>query len=122
MKQIDAINAIGEELRKGEQAQTFYGKFSQTWRSMLDSILGLVQRVDFKAKAHLPEDAKIPRKIYVVISIDELLVLAGAHNWGLCTRNDFIYVFNGAYWIPVAEEDFKFFLAQAAGKMGVPDL
>lgn len=122
MEQIDAIKAIKEELRKVEQAQTLHGQFSQTWRSMLDSILGLVKRVDFKDKAHLPEDAKIPRKIYVVIAIDELLFLAKAHNWGLCTRNDFIYVFDGAYWIPVAEEDFKIFLARAAGKMGVPDL
>lgn len=122
MKQIDAINAIGEELRKGEQAQTFYGQFSQTWRSMLDSILGLVKRVDFKEKAHLPEDTKVPIKYYLILAIDEICTLAESRNWGLCSRGGFVYIFNGAYWLTIDEEDFKQFLEQAAGKMGIPYL
>lgn len=122
MKQIDAINAIGEELRKGEQAQTFYGQFSQTWRSMLDSILELVQHVDFKEKAHLPEDAKVPIKYYLILAIDEICTLAESRNWGLCSREGFVYIYNGACWLTFNEEDFKQFLEQAAGKMGIPYL
>lgn len=122
MKQIDAIKAIGEELNKAGQAQTLYEQCGQTWRSMLDSLLGMVQRVDFKEKAHLPEDAKVPIKYYLILGIDEICALAEARNWGLCSRGGFVYIFNGSYWLTINEEDFKNFLEQAADKMGIPYL
>nr|DAW61318.1 MAG TPA: dsDNA helicase [Caudoviricetes sp.] len=113
------ITLIGEELKRCEKAIDAKYKSSHT---ILDNLLGQIQKVNFLDKSGLPEDAKIPRKLYVVITIDELLDVAVANNWGLATRDGFIYVFNGEYWHPICAEDFKPFLALAARKMGVPVL
>lgn len=37
-------------------------------------------------------------------------------------KNGFIYLYNGRFWLPVNEDEFKPFLAQAAEKMGVETL
>lgn len=120
MKGFDAIKEIGEELRKADDMKE--NRITPSARELLNNILGLIKRIDFKEKAGQQEDTKVSLKKYVVISIDELRKITEANDWGLCVRNDFVYIYNGAYWIPVSEEDFKPFLANAAGKMGVPDL
>lgn len=99
-----------------------YSPLSGSAKAVLNNLLGEVGKVDFHEKANIPEDGKISRKVYVVIVIDTILALAEKKNWGLATRNGFIYVFNGAYWQPMDAEDFKPFLAKAAIKMGVPIL
>lgn len=91
-------------------------------RAVLDDLLNQILKVDFHKKANIEEEKKIPRKIYVVLVIDVLLGTSGKNNWGLATRNGFIYVYNGKYWQPMDAEDFKPFLAEAAIKMGVPIL
>lgn len=113
------ITLIGEELKRCERA---IERKSSSCHSVLEILLNQIQKVCFCDKAGLSEDAKIPRKLYVVIVVDELLTVATANNWGLSTRDGFIYVFNGEYWQPIGAEDFKPFLARVARKMGVPVL
>ena len=116
--------AIKDEIeRKASKAERDSAKATPgTVRSVLDGLLDQIQKVDFYNKSDIPEDKKIPRKIYVVLVIDVLLETAGKNNWGLATRNGFIYAYNGKYWQPMDAEDFKPFLAEAAIKMGVPIL
>lgn len=92
----------------------------KSYQSVLAALLSQIKRIDFRERAGLDIDEKISRKLYIVISIDEILDTAITNNWGLCTKDGFIYVFNGKYWQVVSAEDFKPFLAQASIKMGVP--
>lgn len=119
MRNKDKITLIEEELKRCE---IVIERKYNSCHFVLETLLNQIKKVCFFYRAGLPEDAKIPRKLYVVIVIDELLSVATSNNWGLSTRDGFIYVFNGEYWQPIGAEDFKPFLAKAARKMGVPVL
>ena len=120
---IDAIDIIGNELRKAVRPVARKGATAPLgWKEILDSLLKDVEPVNFRERAKLPEDGKISLKAYAVLTIDVIREMAEARDWGLCTREGFIYVFNGAYWACVTDGDFKAFLAKAAVRMGVPDL
>ena len=91
-------------------------------RRVLSELLEQFDELDFRERARLDEDAKLTRKIFVVIAVEEIISKATANNWGLCIKNDFIYLYNGRYWQPLNAEEFKPFLAEAALKMGVAPL
>ena len=91
-------------------------------RRVLSELLEQFDELDFRERAGLDEDAKLTRKIFVVIAVEEIISKATANNWGLCIKNDFIYLYNGRYWQPLNAEEFKPFLADAALKMGVAPL
>lgn len=89
---------------------------------VLSELLSQIEPINFRECAELDEDVKLTRKITVVISVDKVLEVATSNNWGLCTKNNFIYVFNGEYWQPLDADAFKTFLADAAIRLGVPIL
>jgi putative DNA primase/helicase len=60
-------------------------------------------------------------KHYLVLSIENILRFAEMNRWSLCKNNDFIYLYNGAYWSLIDSETFQKFLGEAAEKMGVPE-
>ena len=91
-------------------------------RRVLSELLEQFDELNFRERAGLDEDAKLTRKIFVVVAVDEIISKATANNWGLCIKNDFIYLYNGRYWQPLNAEEFKPFLAEATLKMGVAPL
>lgn len=62
---------------------------------------------------------KVGKKHYLRDVIKQLLDVAKANDWGLCKKNDFIYLYNGAYWSDLDKEEFQYFLGKVAVKMGV---
>nr|WP_295877365.1 phage/plasmid primase, P4 family [uncultured Chitinophaga sp.] len=62
---------------------------------------------------------KLKQAHYLIICIEEILRLAIANCWGICRYQDFIYLYNGAYWSHLDEEGPKSFLGQCAEKMSV---
>ena len=65
------------------------------------------------------EKLKVKEKHYLILSIENLLKVAKANDFGLCKNNDFIYLYNGAYWSNIDKENFQKFLGEASEKMGV---
>ena len=122
MKGFNYISMIDNELKRCTSlAERKYRKPKPgTCEAVLTDLLEQIKPIDFRAKSGLPDEGKISRKVYVVVTVDEVLGVATANNWGLATRDGFIYIFNGEYWQPVGADDFKPFLAKAAMKMGVP--
>lgn len=116
---IETRQAAMRADREKEQAEELAGK---SCRRVLDELLVQFDPVDFRVRAGVDEDATLTRKIFVVVAVDEIITKATANNWGLCIRNDFIYLFNGRYWQPVNAEEFKPFLSVAALRMGVAPL
>ncbi|MDQ2792847.1 MAG: phage/plasmid primase, P4 family [Bacteroidota bacterium] len=87
---------------------------------VLKSLLKKVQKLDFRKIVGLDnETEKLKQKHYVVTVVDETLALAAQNRWGLCRNLGFVYVYNGACWQPVQEDDLKAFLQDAALRMGV---
>lgn len=62
---------------------------------------------------------KLNTKHYLVLSIENALLLAEKNHWGLCKNNDFIYLYNGTFWAEIEKETFQKFLGEASEKMGV---
>lgn len=62
---------------------------------------------------------KINTKHYLVLSIENTLLIAEKNRWGLCKNVEFIYLYNGAYWTYIEKEAFQKFLGEAAEKMNV---
>ncbi|MCX8534331.1 DNA primase family protein [Chryseobacterium luquanense] len=62
---------------------------------------------------------KIKNNHYLVIIVDHILEEA-QKKWGLCKKNNLIYLYNGCFWEEVPKEEFEHFLGSAAERLGVP--
>lgn len=62
---------------------------------------------------------RITKNHYLIICVEQLLKVAKIHNWSLCKKNGFIYLYNGQYWNEIDKESFQFFLGNVALKFGV---
>ncbi|WP_394772330.1 phage/plasmid primase, P4 family [Mucilaginibacter sp.] len=87
--------------------------------ALLNVIINDIAIIDFISVANLRRNERPMRKHYVVIVIDELLQLCNNHGFGLCTKDGFCYVFNGAYWQLLDKDELKSFLGEVALLMGV---
>ncbi len=65
---------------------------------ILSAILDTLDAIDFKAKAELEAEEKLPQKHLLVLCVNELLGKVKAQNLNLARKDDFIFAFNGAYW------------------------
>lgn len=86
---------------------------------MLGKLLKKISPIDFREHTSLHEDEKLKNNHYQIIVIDHLFEMAKANHWGICKNMDFIYLFNGAYWNLLDEDELKLFLGDVAEKMGV---
>ena len=87
-------------------------------------ILGLltekITRVNFRRSANLTDpDIKLKKNHLVIICIENILTKAFENRLGICKSNDFIYLYNGAYWKQLDIEKMQTFLGEAAQKMGI---
>lgn len=64
---------------------------------------------------------KLNQKHYLVLAIENTLRIAEMNRWGLCKNQEFVYLYNGAYWTYIDKEAFQKFLGEAAEKMGVAE-
>jgi putative DNA primase/helicase len=63
---------------------------------------------------------KVGQSHYLVLSIENVLLLADKNLWGLCRNHDFIYLFNGTFWTETDKNSFQKFLGEAAEYQTVP--
>lgn len=86
----------------------------------LEFILQNLEEMDFKEEADWEkEDKPLPRKHYLILSVQFLLEKARELRLDIIFRNGSIYLFNKEYWEKVEEEEFRYFLGEAALMMGV---
>lgn len=89
---------------------------------ILNELLEQFEPLDFQmlANIHKVENFKVQSKHLLVLSIENALFVAEKNHWGLCKNNDFIYLYNGAFWYEIYKETFQKFLGEAAEEMGAP--
>lgn len=89
----------------------------------LSALLQKFETVDFRGRIPaLGPKESIKQKHIIVIIVDEVLSVARQNSWGLAVQNDFIYVYNGEFWLTLDRNEFKLFLAKAAEKMGYEEI
>jgi len=108
-----------EDLKKGKEAKSY--------KEILKELLDQIEPLDFealafpKARDDLKQlgQVKLTANHYLVLAIDYILELAQKNNWGLCKNHDFIYLYNGNYWVEIDKDEFQDFLGKAAEKMKI---
>lgn len=88
---------------------------ANVFREILDNL----ETLDFRALANLKPDDRIPQKIQVVLTVQEVLRVAKERNCGLCRNLDFVYAYNGEYWQLIDKSGLENFLGEASEKVGV---
>jgi putative DNA primase/helicase len=112
----DAIRADAERLTAQPALKTK--------SKILKSLIEQCAPIDFTAKlypnisAEERAELKVKRPEMKVLIIDEILQQAQAYNWDLCKQGGFCYLYNGAYWETLTEDDVKHFLSKCAAKLG----
>jgi len=116
-----------------EKPETFLKHFEQLKEiakaatphaEILQQLIEQFEPIDFEALAnpHGAEGFKLNTKHFLVLSIENILLIAEKNRWGLCKNQDFIYLYNGTFWQEIDKETFQKFLGEAAEKMGVAKL
>ena len=106
------IETILEELEKLEADMSLYTGNSK-------------QNIDPRAKERFKElqgklkKCKVTYAHYLIISVENVLYLAQQHRWGLCRNHQFTYLYNGAYWNLLDQDNLVDFLGNAAELQGV---
>lgn len=93
----------------------------QPHEMLIASLLDQVKKIDFRERAEFDpddEDAKLKKEHYLVIIVEELLDLAKRNKWQLCQRDGSFYLFNGAFWKLIENDEVKNLLQKAAERMG----
>jgi putative DNA primase/helicase len=66
------------------------------------------------------EEYKIKEKHYLIITIEQMLLLCQENKWDMCRNNGSVYINNGAYWKAIDKEGLQKFFGKVAESMGVP--
>ncbi len=89
-------------------------------REVLKALLEKVEPVDFRSLAKLEnEGEQLKKKHYLILTIEQVIKLALSNHWGLCKKHDFVYLYNGAYWSLLGDDELKDFLGKMAERMGI---
>jgi putative DNA primase/helicase len=110
-------DGILAKLLEEVEAVDFEDKAKESLKKKLETP-GLSDKEKNKIKESM-EDFKLNEKHFLIITIEELIHLTERKKWGICKNQDFIYLYNGAYWKSIDKEEFQKFLGEASEKMGV---
>ena len=86
---------------------------------VIQEILDNLEEVDFRDRADLKPDDRIPQKIQIVLTVEEILRVAKERNCGLCRNQDFVYAYNGEFWQLIDRNGLETFLGEASERTGV---
>ena len=86
---------------------------------VLNLLLSQLQPIPFVKRADLGNGEGLSRKHYIIIAIDEILVIANQNKWSLCINEGSFYVYNGAFWGIISKNDLIPFLGKASEQLGV---
>ncbi len=87
---------------------------------ILNRLIEQIETLDFRKYAALKHETdKLGKKHYLVCGIEQILNIAQENNWGICKNNNFVYLYNGAYWNLIDNAELEAFLGEATEKMGV---
>ncbi len=118
---IRKIETIKQERKKTVSTQDK----SENKSEILKTLIKQCMPVDFVEKLHPTlskeerADIKIKRSELKVLIVEEILQHAQKNNWSLCKQGGSCYLYNGAYWETLTDDDVKHFISACAIRLGV---
>lgn len=123
---IEQFEPLDFEVLAFPQAEKLRNKLEQLGNTITQPDGSLIndqelngEREQYKDLNRQLDKLKLNLKHYLVLTIENALLLAEKNRWGLCKNHDFIYLFNGTFWADIDKETFQKFLGEAAEQMGV---
>ncbi len=119
------LSKITPDAIKAEMSLLMTEQLHKTKANILKSLLEQIQPIDFAEMQYpnLPDEERKEKKVnrseIRVLILDEILKIAQANNWALCKQGGFCFLYNGAYWETLNEDDLKHFLSDCAKAMGL---
>ena len=102
---------------------------NQIKKELIETLLNDIEKVDLnelcKKYGWVPEydrdgNEKKPLQKHIKVAIIKYLInISKQKDWKLAKDGDYIYIYNGAYWIPFVKDDIIYLLEQFAIKAGV---
>lgn len=86
----------------------------------IESNFKKVEEVPNSENDEKENNTKVKNSQYLVLAIDHILEEAEKKKWGLCKKNNSIYLYNGCFWDIIPNDEFEHFLGAAAERLGVP--
>lgn len=74
----------------------------------------------YENEAEKQDNLKLKNNHYLILAVEHILQEAKKNHWGICKKNDTIYLYNGCHWNEIERDEFEKFLGDAAEKLGVP--
>jgi putative DNA primase/helicase len=127
-KTFDNNNNLTPEDFINEMNKSFQSFEPIKHNKILAELIEQITQIDFEAlafpdKEKLQEngqtDFKLKQKHFSIISIEQIIEIAKTNNWGICKHNEFVYLYNGAYWALFDSAELQSFFGDASEKMGV---
>lgn len=118
-KPIAQMEQVEQVEQENSSSNVFGAGIAHT--EILQHLLTEVERVDLETLIALPEGVDMKEKHYQFAVVKKLIEIAKKHKWNMRNLNDYIYVYNGAYWKQHKKNDIRRFLSDAAIKMGMPE-
>ena len=74
-------------------------------REVFDKLLEQIQPISFRDKTGIEAEDKLKNNHFYIITVEQVLSIAHKNQWGICQRHDFTYLYNGAYWSLIENEN-----------------
>lgn len=101
-----------------DQINAFGGR--KTAEQVIQNLLYEIKPVNFREYLQLPDNVKTAQKHYVVGVVKRLQEIAKENRWNLAKVYDYVYIFNGCYWLQLEKDELKSMLGEAAMAMDIP--
>lgn len=91
-------------------------------KQIFTNIINALKPIDIRQAIGKKDDNSnevLKERHYLITVVDELLKIATNLGYDFCSKNGFIYLFNGQYWQQIEEAELRVLLKITADKLGI---
>lgn len=94
-------------------------KIEEDTNKLLDGLLVHAEAASPREVANVEDDQELSERELVVVTVDHVLNVAAKYKWDMVRYQDFYYVYTGAHWKKITDDELMSFLGKAARKIKV---
>ena len=94
-------------------------KIEEDTNKLLDGLLIHAEAASPREVANVEDDQELSERELVVVTVDHVLNVAAKYKWDMVRYQDFYYVYTGAHWKKIINDELMSFLGKAARKIKV---
>ncbi len=123
LKLLEQFQTLDFEILAFPQAIKLKDKIAQIESKLIDKVQNNEDITDSRKQIDILDKEisrfKLNIKHLLILSIENVLLIAQKNHWNICKNHDFIFLYNGAFWAEIDKDVFQKFLGEASEKIGV---